>query len=221
MPTFGLAPETREEKERLNEEIRGMLRTIGAVVPENFWSAGRPQIHLVGRAPDGTEWPIESYHGRLVLDMPGFLSSNHSPFPHEPVRLTLLRWGAAPDECGFIETHSSLNGTAIVSYQRVYIGRDVLFGPNVIIMDSDGHAVDRRLPDVTENKRIAPVTIEDHAWIGFGALIMKGVTIGHHAVVAANAVVTKNVPPHCVAAGNPARIVKEFVCGESTDDSHK
>jgi acetyltransferase-like isoleucine patch superfamily enzyme len=77
-------------------------------------------------------------------------------------------------------------------------------------MDSDGHPADRTLPDAHEHKKIAPVTIEDHAWIGFGALLMKGVTIGHHAVVAAQAVVAKDVPPHCVAAGNPARIVKDF-----------
>ncbi len=49
------------------------------------------------------------------------------------MRLTLVRWGAAPDACGCIETHSLLNGTAIVSYQRGYIGHGVLFGPNVII----------------------------------------------------------------------------------------
>ncbi len=210
MPTFGLAPESHEEKERLNEEIRAILRHIGAVAPDNFWSSGRPQIHLHGHKPDGSDWPIESYRGRLVLDMPGFLSSAVSPFPHEPVRLTLFRWGAELDQCGFIETHSILNGTAIVSYQRVYIGRNVLFGPNVLIMDSDGHPADRTLSDTAEHKKMAPVTIEDNAWVGFGAMIMKGVTVGHHAVVAAHAVVTKSVPPHCVAAGNPARIVKDF-----------
>lgn len=216
MPTFGLAPESLEEKERLNEEIRGILRHIGAVVPENFWSCGRPQIHLHGQMPNGTDWPVESYHGRLVLDMPGFLSHPSSPFPSEPVRLTLVRWGAEPDQCGFIETHSILNGTAIISYQRVYIGRGVLFGPNVVIMDCDGHPADRTLPDTCEHARMAPVTIEDHAWIGFGATIMKGVTIGHHAVVAAHAVVTKSVPPHCVVAGNPARIIKDFSAAKTT-----
>ncbi len=70
--------------EQLNEEIRAVLRTIGAVVPANFWSSGRPQMHLHGYMPDGHEWPVASYHGRLVLDMPGFVSSAASPFPHEP-----------------------------------------------------------------------------------------------------------------------------------------
>ena len=210
MPTFGKPPLPVEETERINEQVRQILRTIGAVFPEKFWSAGWPQINLGGSAPDGKPYPLESYKGRLILDMGGFVSSDQSPFPHGPVRLTLVRWGSAPDECGLIETHSLLNGTAIVSYQRVYIGRDVLFGPEVVIMDSDGHPADRTLPDITATKKIAPVTIEDNAWIGLGAMIMKGVTIGHHAVVAAQALVTKSVPPHCVVAGNPARIIKDF-----------
>lgn len=59
-----------------------------------------------------------------------------------------------------------------------------------------------------------PVTIGHDVWIGFGATIMQGVTIGHGAVIAARAVVTHDVPPYGIAAGNPARIVgKRF-----TDD---
>jgi acetyltransferase-like isoleucine patch superfamily enzyme len=77
-------------------------------------------------------------------------------------------------------------------------------------MDSDGHPADRRLPDTYENKKIAPVVIEDHAWLGLGAVILMGVTIGHHSVVATNAVVTTSIPPHCVAAGNPARVIIRF-----------
>jgi hypothetical protein len=201
-----------EEQERVNNETRALLRKIGAVFPEKLWTVGCPQIHLNDLLADPkAEFDFAPFRGRLVIGAGvGFLSNDVSPFPHGPVRLTLVRWGKQPDQCGYIETHSMLSATSIVSYQRVYVGRDVVFGPSVVIMDGDGHPPDRTLPDTPENKKFAPVVIEDHAWIGFGALILKGVTVGHHAVVAANAVVTKSVPPHCVVAGNPAKIIKDF-----------
>ena len=54
----------------------------------------------------------------------------------------------------------------------------------------------------------APVTIEDNCFIGWQAIILKGVTIGRNSVVGAGAVVTKNVPPYSIVAGNPARVIK-------------
>ena len=55
-----------------------------------------------------------------------------------------------------------------------------------------------------------PVTIEDDIWIGANAVILPGVTIGHHSVVAAGAVVTKDVPPHSLVAGVPAKVIKQI-----------
>ena len=67
------------------------------------------------------------------------------------------------------------------------------------------------------NKRIdeqgvstTPVTIEDDVWIGANAVVLPGVTIGNHCVIAAGAVVTKNVPPHSLVAGVPAKIIKQI-----------
>ena len=57
---------------------------------------------------------------------------------------------------------------------------------------------------------MAPVVIEDRVWIGYNAEIRKGVTIGHHATIAANSVVTREIPPHCFAMGNPARVYIDF-----------
>ena len=62
--------------------------------------------------------------------------------------------------------------------------------------------------------KVAPVSIADKAWIGFNATILKGVTVGEGAVIAACAVVTKPVPPWTVAAGNPARVIRELGAGE-------
>ena len=207
---------------RDNETALEVLARVGASLPPGFSSTGVPDITLVDitQPSDGT-MDMGPFRGRLMFGPGSRLHSGfHSPFPHGPVRLTLVRWGRGPDECGRIEVgpNTELNGTSIVSHVSVRIGADVLLGPQVVIMDSDGHPVDRRLPDVPAHVRRAPVVIGDHAWIGYGAVIMKGVRIGHHAVVAACAVVTRDVPDHGVVAGNPARLVRRFV-EESSDAS--
>ena len=61
-------------------------------------------------------------------------------------------------------------------------------------------------PDVIRK----PIVIKDKAWIGFNSIILKGVTIGEGAIVGAGSVVTKDVPPYTIVAGNPARIVREI-----------
>lgn len=199
---------------RQNRETLHLMDRVGAVYPPGFSSTGVPDLTLVDVTQPG-EGPLDvtPFRGRLVFRTGTRLHAGyHSPFPHGPVRLTLVRWGPGDGQCGRIEVGSGteLNGTAIVSHVGVTIGAQVLFGPQVVIMDCDGHPVDRRLPDAPGHLRMAPVNIGDHAWIGYGAVIMKGVTIGHHAVVAACAVVTRDVPPHAVVAGNPARVVKQF-----------
>ncbi len=204
---------------RQNKEALQLLARVGAVVPPGFSSTGIPELFLVDVHQSG-EGPMDftPFHGRLIFQAGTRLNAgSQSPFPHGPVRLTLVRWGTESEQCGRIEVGrgTELNGTSIVSHVGVKIGADVLFGPQVVIMDCDGHPVDRRLPDQVDYLRMAPVEIGDHAWIGYGAVIMKGVTIGHHAVVAACAVVTRDVPPHAVVAGNPARVVKVF-CEEQS-----
>jgi acetyltransferase-like isoleucine patch superfamily enzyme len=103
------------------------------------------------------------------------------------------------------------HNVSIVCNQEVVIEDDVLIGGNCKISDYDGHAVsfEKRLsgalPDAGE---IQPVRICKGAWIGSGVSILKGVTIGVGGVVGADSVVTHDVPPYCVVAGSPARVVK-------------
>lgn len=82
----------------------------------------------------------------------------------------------------------------------VSLGADVSIGPEASVLTL-GH--DPQSPDFAVKG--GPVTIGDRAWIGYRALIMPGVTIGEGAVVAAGAVVTKDVPPYTIVGGNPAR----------------
>ncbi len=114
------------------------------------------------------------------------------------------------------------DGTRILSEKQITIGSRVLIAHNVDIHDCNDHPVNSEqrhkhyrdilkkgfLPEYDLSGK--PITIEDDVWIGFGACVMKGVTIGKGSIVAAHAVVTKDVPADVVVAGNPARIVKRL-----------
>lgn len=94
----------------------------------------------------------------------------------------------------------------ISCFKRIEIGTDVVISENVTIRDSDNHSL------LGSNKEsIQPVKIGSHVWIGLNATILKGVTIGDGAIIAAGAVVTKNVPERCLVAGVPAKVIKENV----------
>jgi acetyltransferase-like isoleucine patch superfamily enzyme len=95
--------------------------------------------------------------------------------------------------------------------QRITVGNNVSIAGRADIQDSDGHPSDpaRRLNhDELTEADIAPVTIGDNAWIGRDAHVLKGVTIGRGAIVAAGSVVSSDVPPDAIAMGVPARIIR-------------
>jgi acetyltransferase-like isoleucine patch superfamily enzyme len=108
-----------------------------------------------------------------------------------------LRLGAG----SFVNT-----GTSISARARVDIGCRCQIANHVIIMDSDFHGLlERDQPEPP-----APIVIEDDVWIAVRATVLKGVRIGRGAVVAAGAVVVRDVPPHTLVAGVPARVVREL-----------
>ena len=90
--------------------------------------------------------------------------------------------------------------------EEITIGENVVIAPEVIIRDSDQHIV------IDENGMEKPKTssihIGNHVWIGTRAMILKGVHIGDNAIIAAGAVVTRDVPNNCLVAGVPAKIIK-------------
>jgi acetyltransferase-like isoleucine patch superfamily enzyme len=96
--------------------------------------------------------------------------------------------------------------TKIRCKHHVKIGNGVYISHDVTIMDTDAHLMGYR--DYTMTK---PVVIGNNVWIGTKATILKGVTIGDGAMIGAGAVVTKSVPPYCLAAGNPAKVIKEGI----------
>ena len=116
-------------------------------------------------------------------------------------------------------------GGTLIAAQRIEIGDDVMISWGVTIADHNSHALSfsQRAKDVMDWRsgkkdwtyvKMAPVMIESKVWIGFNAIVLKGVTIGEGAVVGAGAVVTKDVPPWTVVAGNPAKIIREIPADE-------
>jgi carbonic anhydrase/acetyltransferase-like protein (isoleucine patch superfamily) len=100
----------------------------------------------------------------------------------------------------------------ISAANRIYIGKFVLFAPNVFIADTHHEYQKLGIPIMHQGitTHDAQVTIRDETWIGINSVIMGNVTVGKHSVIGANSVVNRDVPDYCVAAGNPAKVVKTY-----------
>ena len=96
----------------------------------------------------------------------------------------------------------------LVDDTHIYVGDSVMFGPNVTIAAA-GHPVcpELRREGVQFNQ---PVRIGRNVWIGAGAILLPGVTVGEDAVIGAGSVVTRDIPPRVVAVGNPCRVLREI-----------
>ncbi len=102
----------------------------------------------------------------------------------------------------------------ISAKNRIHFERNVIFAPGVLVMDHNHAFSDINAPiaaqGITEG---GTIRVEEGSWLGYGAAIVcsKGeLVIGKNSVIAANSVVSRSVPPYCVVAGNPARVVKQF-----------
>lgn len=120
-----------------------------------------------------------------------------------------------------IGNNSFFGNSLIVTAQQVLIGDDVLVSWGCTIVDHDSHSPhwDQRQNDVRqhhegrkswEHVAVRPVSIGNRAWVGFNCIILKGVTIGEGAVVGAGSVVTRDVAPYTLVAGNPARPIRSL-----------
>lgn len=122
------------------------------------------------------------------------------------------RWNDAPLKGEIIigDGTSIEQSCHIIAADRLEIGKDVTISAFVYIADCR-HSIDDMTGDVIAKPLdIKKTKIGDGAFIGIGARIMPGVTIGEHAIVGANAVVTKDVPPYHMAGGIPARTLKTY-----------
>jgi acetyltransferase-like isoleucine patch superfamily enzyme len=128
-----------------------------------------------------------------------------------------------------IGSNTFIGGSTIICAEKIDIGNDVLVSWGCTIIDNDAHSLnwENRRDDVVDWKRglsehtpgqykqwrnvaTDQISIGDKAWIGFNAIILKGVVIGEGAVVGAGSVVTRDVPAYTLVAGNPATVIKEL-----------
>jgi acetyltransferase-like isoleucine patch superfamily enzyme len=176
----------REQMRKVRRRIRsdGVLSIVlGQLMRPRFQRAGN--LIIKGGLPFPS---IENHGGRIEIGNCGVFNG---------VRFEC--WSGALIRIG---DGTYLNrGTEIVAGRSVTIGRDCMIARDVIVMDTDQHAV----PGF--GLQVDPVEIGDRVWIGARVIVLKGVHIGDDAIVAAGAVVTRDVPAHGVAAGVPARII--------------
>ena len=152
---------------------------------------------------------IQRHRGSTItigrgLVLRSFASSN----PLGPFRPAILSTRSA-DAIIHIGDEVGITGGTICAAQRIQIGNRVLIGANSIIVDTDFHPLhpEQRQSAPTDSA-VAPVIIEDDVFIGMNSLILKGVHIGHGSVIGAGSVVTRDVPPRVICAGNPARVIR-------------
>jgi len=104
-------------------------------------------------------------------------------------------------------------GSGIVAHFCIEIGDDVWTGHHVYITDQNHGYEDLSLPISRQSQPERAVRIGNRSWIGHGSVVLPGVTIGHHVVIGANSVVTRDIPDYCVAVGAPARVVRRYIDG--------
>ncbi|MCB1692501.1 MAG: acyltransferase [Pseudomonadales bacterium] len=147
------------------------------------------------------------YPRHLEISGPHICVGDHVHFmalPDKPIRLAVFEGLGAID----IGDYCIVNpGVRITSASAVRLGHSCMLAMNCYLSDANWHDIHHRIfaPGDT-----APIVLGDNVWIGDSALVTKGVTIGENSIVGAWSVVTHDVPPNAIVAGNPARIVKQI-----------
>ena len=179
-----------------------------------------PRVRLLfamNGIPWGCGWrfygvPVIQKHRRSQMTFgPGLqlrCSLRSNPLgPNHPVVISTWQAGAILG----IGANFRMTGGVLCAAERITIGNNVVVGANTAIMDTDFHPLDpeQRWLRPSDGKA-ATIVIEDDVFIGMNCLILKGVTLGQGSVIGAGSVVTRDVPPRVIVAGNPARFVREL-----------
>ncbi|MDO9514860.1 MAG: acyltransferase [Syntrophales bacterium] len=164
----------------------------------------RPQFEYLGRRCTFMKpWHVEIFGGSVSLgECPHVIAASD-----KKVRLTV--W-PNPGKEGRIRIGDYClicPGVRISAATEIIIGDSCMMAQGVCITDSDWHGVYDRSQPVGQT---AAVRIGNNAWIGDSAIVGKGVTIGDNSIIGAGSVVTKDIPPDVIAAGNPAVVVKKL-----------
>jgi acetyltransferase-like isoleucine patch superfamily enzyme/coenzyme F420-reducing hydrogenase beta subunit len=188
------------------------------IFTKNVVHNNKGKIHLYNRA-----FVSITRNARIVLHAPFYMGQRHVIKSNSDTRLALEDFGRLIvhghfdmrqgtfiwiKRSGILELYGGFmhEGAHITCGSYIKIGKNAHIAKDVVIRDLDGHYIEESTYITSK-----PIIIGDNVWIGYRAMILKGVTIGDGAIIAADAVVTKNIPSHSIAAGNPARIIKQNI----------
>lgn len=101
-----------------------------------------------------------------------------------------------------IGNNLGMSSSSITCFKKIEIGNNVRIGANCVIADGDFHLDDPRVGEPM------PIKIENNVWLGYGVIVMKGVTIGENSIIGMNSVVTRDIPANSIAVGSPAKVIK-------------
>ena len=163
-----------------------------------------PQLKTLGKHPFIVKpWYIEIFGG------PVSIGDNITLLGCADKKTRLTVWSDKKNINGItIGNHVLVSpGVRISAANSISIADSCMLASHVYITDSDWHGIyDRSLP----SREVSFVRLEENVWIGDSAIICKGVTIGKNSIVGAGAVVTSDIPANVIAAGNPAKIIKQL-----------
>lgn len=164
---------------------------------------------------EGNNNIIEVKPGRAFADITIFIrGNNHKLIIGENCICRGITFWLEGDNCEINIGRESRIATSTFSAlehnKKILVGEDCMISYDVEIKTGDSHCIMNN----DTRKRVnfdQDIILENHVWIGAHVVVMKGVKIGHNSVIATKAVVTKDVPPHSIVAGIPAKVVKENI----------
>lgn len=155
-----------------------------------------------GRFTFNAKWDkCDPFHSMLVMAEDSHLIVENSFDIYSGAKVYVNKGATLRLGSGFINHNLNLS-----CFKSISIGKGVVISENVTFRDSDDHSIVSSQRPMTQ-----PIIVGDHVWIGMNATILKGVRIGNGAIIAAGAVVTRDVPDNAMAGGVPARIIKTDV----------
>lgn len=167
-------------------------------IGNNFKVNGRPMIYIgdACRIEIGDNVLLNSSNAKYHVNM------------FAPVKLLCDRNNAKI----IIGNNTRIHGTCIHAYNEVVIGENCLIAANTQIFDGNGHnlSMDNPANRIHTTGKSKPIRIEDNVWIGTNCIVLPGTTIGSGSVISAGSVVDCDIPPGCLAGGNPVKIIKTY-----------
>ena len=214
-PPCHCTPRRARKTGKPHRALRPMRRLFMA--PAGGWPAGSPRS---SRATGSPRWPPASRCGG-VAPCPGrAFVHGHRPrlIGQGQIRIGArvnlrgdvapVRIEVAPGAVVTLADRAFLNtGVQVICHSAIEIGPHCRIGPDCVLCDTNHHPVHQG-----DSVRVAPIRLGRNVWLGRGVIVLPGVTIGDHAVVAAGAVVTQDIPAAQVWRGNPASFAKAVRC---------